>query len=192
MWFTRPPGSWCWLMNKRVRKQAFHYMVLDSLSMAAAWEKAWKDPVTKERHFSTPLSLYSKRKPADPTMPTRDTWVPRGSGKGQKGQKGHKGRGRGAGRVFKGHAATRTGEPIASASNTEEGCNRRIANSNMFAVTASTRVTTSSLARSASRRTPRGSTDSAPMAVLLFHGGELRVLYLFCGKPRKRSLECPT
>ena len=41
------------------RKQAFHYMVLDSMSIAAAWEKAWTDPVTKERHFSTPLSLYT-------------------------------------------------------------------------------------------------------------------------------------
>eukprot|EP00439_Symbiodinium_sp_Y106_P003505 s13349_g1.t1 len=59
--------------EKAWKDPAFHYMVLDSLSIAAAWEKAWKDPVTKERHFSTPLSLYSKRKPADPTMPTRDT-----------------------------------------------------------------------------------------------------------------------
>ena len=118
-----PPWQLVLAYEQAVRKQAFHYMVLDSLSIAAAWEKAWKDPVTKERHFSTPLSLYSKRKPADPGMPTRDTWVPRGSGKGQKGQKGHKGRGRGAGRVFKGHAATRTGEPICFRFNTEEGCN---------------------------------------------------------------------
>ena len=118
-----PPWQLVLAYEQAVRKQAFHYMVLDSLSIAAAWEKAWKDPVTKERHFSTPLSLYSKRKPADPTMPTRDTWVPRGSGKGQKGQKGHKGRGRGAGRIFKGHAATRTGEPICFRFNTEEGCN---------------------------------------------------------------------
>ena len=59
---------------------------------------------------------------------------------------------------------------FASASTLRRDATWRIANSNMFAVTASTRVTTSSLARSASRRTPRGSTDSAPMAVLLFMG----------------------
>ena len=60
-----PPWQLVLAYEQAVRKQAFHYMVLDSLSIAAAWEKAWKDPVTKERHFSTPLSLHAKRKPAD-------------------------------------------------------------------------------------------------------------------------------
>ena len=127
-----------------------------------------------------PLSLYSKRKPADPAMPPRDTWVPRGSGKGQKGQKGHKGRGRGAGRVFQGHAATRTGESqFASASTPRRDATWPIANSNMFAVIASTQVTTSSLARSASRRTLRGSTDSAPTAVSLFMGASFGFFICF-------------
>ena len=158
-------------------------MVLDSLSIAAAWEKAWKDPVTKERHFSTPLSLYSKRKPTDLAMPPRDT------GKGQKGQKGQKGRGRGAGRAFKGHAATRTGEPICFRFNTKEGCNLANCKFKHVCVIASTRVTTSLLARSASRRTPRGGTDSAPTAASLFMGVSFGFFICFVAKPRKRSLE---
>ena len=37
--------------------------------------------------------LYSKRKPADLTMPPRDTWIPQVPGKGQKGQKRFQGSG---------------------------------------------------------------------------------------------------
>ena len=118
-----PPWQLVLSYEQAIRKQAFHYMVTESISMGAAWEKAWKDPVTKERHFATPLSLYAKRKPdPPPNLPPRDTWIARPPGRGQKGSKGQKGRGRGSTRTFKGHAATRTGEPICFKFNTEEGC----------------------------------------------------------------------
>lgn len=116
-----PPWQLVLAYEQAIRKQAFHYMVADNSPMGASWERAWKDPVTKERHFSTPLSLYSKRRPDNTNMPARETWIPRPPGKGQKGTKGTKGRGRG-GRSFRGHAATKTGEPICFRYNTEEGC----------------------------------------------------------------------
>ncbi|CAJ1376432.1 unnamed protein product, partial [Effrenium voratum] len=36
-------------------------MVTDNLSWGKALKQAWKDPTTKERNFTTPLALYSKR-----------------------------------------------------------------------------------------------------------------------------------
>ena len=87
-----PPWQLVLSYEQAIRKQAFHYMVTESISMGAAWEKAWKDPVTKERHFATPLSLYAKRKPdPPPNLPPRDTWITRPPGRGQKGSKGQEG-----------------------------------------------------------------------------------------------------
>ncbi|CAE7446115.1 unnamed protein product, partial [Symbiodinium sp. CCMP2456] len=117
-----PPWQLVLAYEQAIRKQAFHYMVADGSPMGASWERAWKDPVTKERHFSTPLSLYSKRKPdGNINMPP--------SRPGRLGSLGHRERGKRAQRVPRGadvgaapSAATKTGEPICFRYNTEEGC----------------------------------------------------------------------
>ena len=41
--------------------KAFAYMQVETIRFGEALEKAWKCPVTKERHFITPLALYAKR-----------------------------------------------------------------------------------------------------------------------------------
>ena len=61
-----------------------------------AFRQAWEDPVTKERHFTTPLCLESSRKrTADFAPPTFGTGPPtkctqkgdgKGSGKGKRGK----------------------------------------------------------------------------------------------------------
>ncbi|CAE7862397.1 unnamed protein product [Symbiodinium necroappetens] len=81
-----PPWQLVLSYEQAVRKQAFHYMVTDSIAMGAAWEKAWKDPVTKERHFSTPLSLYAKRNSGSPPTRDLDYTTSRQGSEGQQGK----------------------------------------------------------------------------------------------------------
>ncbi len=57
-------------------------MQTEVIRFGEALEKAWKCPATKESHFITPLSLYSKR-----SYPTGD-WDPKGKGKGKGEEKG--------------------------------------------------------------------------------------------------------
>ena len=65
--------------------------------LGAALEKAWKCPTTKERHFITPLALYSKRAyPQGNSSPNQGTWNPKGKGKSKGKSKGsNKGSGQG-------------------------------------------------------------------------------------------------
>ncbi|CAL1173513.1 unnamed protein product [Cladocopium goreaui] len=56
-----PPWSLVLSYEHAVRKRAYNLMVTEHLRIGAALEQAWKCPVTKERHFITPLALYSKR-----------------------------------------------------------------------------------------------------------------------------------
>ena len=90
-----PPWSLVLSYEQAVRKRAYYLMISEQLQLGAALEAAWKCPVTKERHFITPLALYSKR--SFPNQHWGD-WNPKGKGKGGKNtsSKG-KSKGKGAG-----------------------------------------------------------------------------------------------
>ena len=87
-----PPWSLVLSYEQAIRKKAFSYMQSETIRFGAALEKAWKCAVTKERHFITPLALYSKR-----SYPPPGDWDPKGKGKVKgKNDKG-KGKGKGTG-----------------------------------------------------------------------------------------------
>ena len=54
-------------------------MTTEGHTFARALKAAFKDPVTKERHFITPLALYAKR--AHPNFEPWGDWNPKGKGK---------------------------------------------------------------------------------------------------------------
>ena len=89
-----PPWGLVLSYEHAVRKRAYSLMLSERLMLGAALEKAWKCPTTKERHFITPLALYSKRSYAPSANPGTGTWNPKGKGKGKSkpttkgGQKG--------------------------------------------------------------------------------------------------------
>ena len=90
-----PPWSLVLSYEHAVRKRAYNLMITEHLKIGAALEQAWKCPVTKERHFITPLALYSKR--SNPGASWGD-WNPKGKGKTGKGQSGKgKSKGKGSG-----------------------------------------------------------------------------------------------
>ena len=80
-------------------------MITESLDLATAWERAWKDPVAKERNFSTPLSVYAKRRP---DAAGADASRCRGTGGQEERQEG-KGK---AVKILRGHAQTRWGSNL--------------------------------------------------------------------------------
>eukprot|EP00435_Cladocopium_sp_Y103_P032375 s1714_g8.t1 len=88
-----PPWSLILSYEHAVRKRAYSLMITDRLKIGAALEAAWKCPVTKERHFITPLALYAKR--SHPPANWGD-WNPKGKGKSNKGTS-NKGKSKGKG-----------------------------------------------------------------------------------------------
>lgn len=98
-----PPWSLVLSYEQAVRKRAYYLMISEHLQLGSALEQAWKCPVTKERHFITPLALYSKR-----SFPNQNwgDWNPKGKGKGGKGLQS-KGKSKG-----KGSATTPDGSKI--------------------------------------------------------------------------------
>ena len=90
-----PPWSLVLSYEQAVRKRAYSLMTTERIQLGAALEQAWKCPTTKERHFITPLALYSKR-----TYPQQNwgEWSAKGKGKQGKSQpaKG-KSKGKGSG-----------------------------------------------------------------------------------------------
>ena len=89
-----PPWS---LVLASIRKRAYNLMTTEKLMLGAALEKAWKCPTTKERHFITPLALYSKKAyPQGNSSPNQGSWNPKGKGKSKGKSKGsQKGSGQG-------------------------------------------------------------------------------------------------
>ena len=84
-----PPWSLVLSYEHAIRKRAYTLMQTERLMIGAALEKAWKCPTTKERHFITPLALYSKRSYTPGTSSTSPgTWNPKGKGKGKSKTKG--------------------------------------------------------------------------------------------------------
>ena len=77
-------------------------MIKEGFRLGAALEQAWKCPTVKDRHFITPLALYSKRSyganPGLSTTPGTGTWSPKGKGKPKGSSTGtSKGKGQGPG-----------------------------------------------------------------------------------------------
>ena len=93
-----PPWSLILSYEQAIRKRAYSLMITDHLKLGAALEQAWKCAVTKERHFITPLALYSKRSfPQSNTSSSWGDWNPKGKGKNPKGGAKGKSKGKGAG-----------------------------------------------------------------------------------------------
>ena len=83
-----PPWSLILAYEHAVRKRAYTLMITERLMFGSALEKAWKCPTTKERHFITPLALYSKRTYPPNSSPSVGTWNPKGKGKSKGKAKG--------------------------------------------------------------------------------------------------------
>ena len=82
-----------------------------SIGFADALALAWRDAATKERHFTTPLSLCNKRPqpwnrdiPQDPAS--------KGSGKGTGGKGKDKNKKQKTGKEREGYSRTSDGKPI--------------------------------------------------------------------------------
>ena len=78
-----PPWTLVLSSEHAVRKRAYSLMLTERLMLGAALEKAWKCPTTKERHFITPLALYSKRAYPQNNNQNAGNWNPKGKGKGK-------------------------------------------------------------------------------------------------------------
>ena len=74
-----PPWSLVLSYEQAIRKRAYASMTTEGHTFARALKAAFKDPVTKERHFITPLALYAKR--AHPNSEPWGDWNPKGKGK---------------------------------------------------------------------------------------------------------------
>jgi hypothetical protein len=76
--------SWAQLLlyENQIRKTMYGLMMEESIPAPVALQQAWKDPVVKERHFTTPVALSaSNKKP----------WDSYSGNKGDRGDKGGKG-----------------------------------------------------------------------------------------------------
>ena len=183
----RPSWQLVLSYEQAIRKQAFRYVISDNMTLAAFWEKAWKDPVTKERHFSTPLSLYAKRQPSVGEAPSGSTWhhLPKDSDAARVRRALERAR------TQRPSAATpqpRRASPYAFASISLRAAPFRLASSSTFAVTALTSITTLLDAPSGGlRQTPRGSTDLVLMVAQRFTAKHCMSSISFVG-PRPNSL----
>eukprot|EP00438_Fugacium_kawagutii_P020823 Skav200760 [mRNA] locus=scaffold2001:111991:116283:- [translate_table: standard] len=113
---STPPWSLVLKYEHSIRKHAVKIMSEENKSYTVALKMAWKDPAVKERNFTTPLALYSKRPAAPPPPPaqgsTKRPFVGQSKGKAKGGSKGQRG------------CATHTpeGEPICFRFNNGEKC----------------------------------------------------------------------
>jgi len=79
--------------EKAVRKEAARRMNQEGVAFPVALRAAWRDPLTKERHFTTPLALVAKR-------PSNTGGQPDGHTKKQKfNAKGTRDKGKGKGQA---------------------------------------------------------------------------------------------
>ena len=56
-----PPWNLALAYERAVRKKAVKLVNAEAMNWVVALKAAWKDPTVKERHFTTPLALYTKR-----------------------------------------------------------------------------------------------------------------------------------
>ncbi|CAL1153955.1 unnamed protein product [Cladocopium goreaui] len=92
-----PPWSLVLSYEQAIRKRAYVIMIKERLQLGAALEQAWKCPTVKERHFITPLALYSKRSygASSSSAPSRGLWNAKGKGKTKSPKGSSKGKGQG-------------------------------------------------------------------------------------------------
>ena len=95
--FRRRHGVWFLAYEQAIRKRAYVIMIKDRLQLGAALEQAWKCPTVKERHFITPLALYSKRSygASSSSSPSPGVWNAKGKGKSKSPKGSSKGKGQG-------------------------------------------------------------------------------------------------
>lgn len=111
-----PPFRLVLAYEKAVRKEAMRRVNQEQTPFPRALKMGWKDPTTKERHFTTPLALSAKR-PAQAV----GQWAQEGptSKKGKMDTKGSKGKSKGGGKQLHGCAShNKEGVPICYRYNT--------------------------------------------------------------------------
>ena len=112
--------SWSQLLvyEAAIRRRAFSRMMTDNLTFKEALKESYKDPVTKERYFTTPLALAATNKrplafndnfEGDRSWKTRKAKQGGKGNKGEKGGKGSKGE-KGAGKGGKGTKGAKGGK----------------------------------------------------------------------------------
>ena len=99
-----PPWNLVISYEKAIRKQATKLVNNEGKPWPVALKAAWKDATVKERYFTTPLALYSKR----PAPPWRDSAQQQQTWRRTEQNKG-KSKGKSKGKQ-KGHCATHTPE----------------------------------------------------------------------------------
>ena len=116
-----PPFRLVISYERAIRKEAVRRMNQEAEPWCIALKKAWRDPTVKERHFTTPLALYSKRPAKQGGDPDKPPW------KKTKGDREVKGAGKGKGKQLPGCAThTEGGEPICFRYNTpKEKCKEK-------------------------------------------------------------------
>ena len=117
-----PPWSLVLAYDAAVRKQAVRYVNQDQMAFPVALRAAWQNATVKERNFTTPLALYTKRPASSPSHGAGPPQQPP-----SKFQKGVKGRGKAKGSSKGGqggHCASHTpgGKPICYRFNSGEKC----------------------------------------------------------------------
>ena len=107
-----PPWSLVLKYELAIRKYAAKIMADEQKSFCIALKTAWRDPTTKERHFTTPLALYCKRPVVHGGRPAQQQAAapPKGKGKSKP-----------TGKAKVGQCASHTpaGEPICFRFNTK-------------------------------------------------------------------------
>lgn len=107
-----PPFNLVLSYEKAVRKEAARRMNQEGVPFPVALRAAWRDPLTKERYFTTPLALVAKR-------PSNAASQPESTKKQRFDSKGTKEKGKGKGKQLQGCAShTKDGTPICYRFNT--------------------------------------------------------------------------
>lgn len=89
-----PPWTLVLSYELAVRRRAVKIVNSEGKPMPVALKAAWKDPTVKERYFTTPLALHTKR-PTPAAEWEAGKWHKgqyKGEGKGAKGKKGKGGK----------------------------------------------------------------------------------------------------
>ena len=94
MTVAAPPFRLVLAYERAVRKDAAKRMNQDGVAFPAALKLAWKDPTTKERHFTTPLALVAKRPSGVPPASYGDAAAAKKQRFEQKGPTKGKGKGK--------------------------------------------------------------------------------------------------
>ena len=85
MTIAAPPFNLVLSYERAIRKEAARKMNQEGVAFPAALRAAWRDPLTKERHFTTPLALVAKRPNAPTSVGREVTWQQRSRASSPKG-----------------------------------------------------------------------------------------------------------